>query len=279
MSFKSISTLLCDPKEDLHALEAAIAMARQQDAHLEIICLGLDRTQPGFYYSGTNAMVLQDKMEFAQSDCQAIEAAVTTHMIEQDIRWSVRPMVAQMASLTAQLAHIVRFSDILVLPRPYGKGQGVEHEQIIEAALFAARTPVLVMPQNATLPAKIGTAVIAWNESTEALGAIRAALPMLRDADKVNIAIIDPPQHGPDRSDPGGALCQMLVRHGVDVEVSVLAKTMPRISDVLMRHMSDQSADVLVMGAYGHSRFRESILGGATRNMLELAELPIFMTH
>jgi nucleotide-binding universal stress UspA family protein len=59
----------------------------------------------------------------------------------------------------------------------------------------------------------------------------------------------------------------------------VLAKTMPRISDVLCRHVRDQDAELLVMGAYGHSRFRESIMGGATRNMLELAELPVFMAH
>ena len=95
----------------------------------------------------------------------------------------------------------------------------------------------------------------------------------------MNIAVIDPPQHGPERSDPGGMLCQMLVRHGVRAEVSVLAKTLPRISDVLARHVRDQNADLLVMGAYGHSRFREAILGGATRNMLEEAEVPVLMAH
>jgi nucleotide-binding universal stress UspA family protein len=95
----------------------------------------------------------------------------------------------------------------------------------------------------------------------------------------VNIAVIDPPNYGPERSDPGGALCQMLVRHGVKAEVSVLAKTMPRVSEVLVRHVRDQNADLLVMGAYGHSRFREAILGGATRDMLELAQGPVFLAH
>jgi len=54
---------------------------------------------------------------------------------------------------------------------------------------------------------------------------------------------------------------------------------MPRVSDVLMRHMKDINADLLVMGAYGHSRFREAILGGATRYMMEQAEFPVFMAH
>jgi nucleotide-binding universal stress UspA family protein len=54
---------------------------------------------------------------------------------------------------------------------------------------------------------------------------------------------------------------------------------MPRVSDVLVRHIRDQNADILVMGAYGHSRFREAILGGATRDMLELAQVPVFLAH
>ena len=95
----------------------------------------------------------------------------------------------------------------------------------------------------------------------------------------VDVAIIDPPTHGPDRSDPGGQLSQMLVRHGVRAQVSVLAKTMPRVSDILCRHCGDKNADLLVMGAYGHSRFRESILGGATRNMLENSEVPVLLAH
>ena len=71
----------------------------------------------------------------------------------------------------------------------------------------------------------------------------------------------------------------MLVRHGVKAEITVLAKTMPRVSDVLLRHARDMNADMIVMGAYGHSRFREAILGGATRNMLENAKIPVLMAH
>ncbi|MEZ5756087.1 MAG: universal stress protein, partial [Paracoccaceae bacterium] len=148
------------------------------------------------------------------------------------------------------------------------------------AALFEGQAPVLILPEtgagHAAAPRRI---VIAWNQSAEAMVAVRKALPMLKQADMVNIAVIDPPQHGAERSDPGGMLCQMLVRHGVKAEVSVLARTLPRISEVLARHVRDMNADLLVMGAYGHSRFREAILGGATRNMLEQAEVPVLMAH
>jgi nucleotide-binding universal stress UspA family protein len=61
--------------------------------------------------------------------------------------------------------------------------------------------------------------------------------------------------------------------------VTVLARSLPRVSDVLARHVLDENADMLVMGAYGHSRFREAILGGATRNMLEQATVPVLMAR
>ncbi|MGL4280834.1 MAG: universal stress protein, partial [Albidovulum sp.] len=78
---------------------------------------------------------------------------------------------------------------------------------------------------------------------------------------------------------PGGMLSQLLSRHGIHAEVSVLAKTLPKTSEVLSRHARDIDADLIVMGAYGHSRFREAILGGTTRNMLEMAEIPVLMAH
>lgn len=279
MPFKTITTIICNMDADRHALEAATALARREDGHLDVICLGLDRTQPGFYYAGTNAMALQDNLQQAQTESREIEAQVTDFMKTQEISWMTNPLTAQMAGLTPQLAHFLRFSDLVVLPRPYGPGRSHEHEEILEAALFSGHVPVLVVPDTADVPQNIERVVVAWNESAEALGAVRSALPILQKADIVDITIIDPPQHGPDRSDPGGSLCQMLVRHGVRAEVSVLAKTMPRVSDVLCRQLRDKDADLLVMGAYGHSRFRESILGGATRHMLELADIPVLMSH
>jgi len=121
--------------------------------------------------------------------------------------------------------------------------------------------------------------MIAWNQSNEALAAVRRALPLLIAAESVEITVIDPSPSGPERSDPGGALCQMLTRHGVKAEISVLARTLPLISDILNRRATEIGADMLVMGAYGHSRFREAILGGATRSMLEKAQVPVLMAR
>ncbi|MGB8622319.1 MAG: universal stress protein [Paracoccaceae bacterium] len=279
MAYKTIMTVVSDPDLGQSALEAAIAIATREDAHLDILCLGLDRTQTGYYYAGTNAMLMQETLKKAQEDADAIEKAVTARMGAEGLRWAAESAVAQIAGLTHLVSSRARFCDLVVMPRPYGEGRALEDEAAVEAALFDGKAPVLVMPENADA-SKIGkNIVVGWNQSTEALVAIRAALPMLQAAETINIAVIDPPQHGPERSDPGGQLSLMLGRHGVKAEISVLARTTPRASDVLIRHTQDIGGDLVVMGAYGHSRFREAILGGTTRNMLENTEVPVLMAH
>jgi len=281
MAYKSITTVVTAADEAAGTLAAAARIAVALDAHLDILALGVDRTQVGYSYIGGGAMLLQVAMERAEQDARAAEEAVRKAAADQpmNLRWSVESAVAQIGALNDLVALKARFSDLVVLPRPYGKGRGPEAEAVIEAAMFEGQTPVLVVPAADAVMVPPQRVVIGWNQSREAMVAVRAALPFLTRAQRVDIAVIDPAQHGPERSDPGGMLCQMLVRHGVKAEVSVLARSMPRISDVLARHMRDMDADMLVMGAYGHSRFREAILGGATRNMLEQTEVPVLMAH
>ena len=121
--------------------------------------------------------------------------------------------------------------------------------------------------------------LVAWNQSDEALHAIRRALPVLKAAEAVEIAVVDPSPYSPEGSDPGGKLCQMLTRHGVKAEIAVLAKTLPTVTEVLTRRAAETGADMLVMGAYSKSRLREAIMGGATRHMLERANLPVLMAR
>ncbi len=279
MAYKTITTILTDPTVNAASLAAAMVVSSASQAHLDVLCLGLDRTQPGFYYAGASAMVVQDTLVQAREEAVALEAHAQATLAGVDFNWAAIGLSAQMVALNGLIAHRTRFSDLVVLPRPYGEGRGHDAEAIVEASLFNGAVPVLIIPDDSAVTGRFDNVVIAWNESTEALRAIRAALPFLQQASKVSIAIIDPPQHGPERSDPGGMLSQLLARHGVRAEVSVLARTMPRVSDILNRHVRDRGADLVVMGAYGHSRFRESILGGATRHMLEVAEVPVLMAH
>lgn len=282
MAYKSILTVATAAERLEPALSVASRLALAEDGHLDVLALGIDATQVAYYNMGGTAVVLQMALERAETDAQAIEKAANALILTQPagLRASVEAAVAQLGGMTGLVGMRARFADLVVLPRPYGKGRGPEAEAVVEAALFDGQAPVLVLPDDPALSASIGSrVVVAWDQSREALTAVRRALPFLLRAETVNIVVVDPSAHGAERSDPGGMLCQMLVRHGVRAEVSVIAKTLPRISDVLARHVRDLNADLLVMGAYGHSRFREAILGGATRDMLELAETPILMAH
>lgn len=279
MTYNCLFSVLTDVELVDETLDHAMAMASAHQAHLDVLCLGVDRSQTGYYYAGASAVVLQETITKAQEDAEAIEAKVRARLEGSSMLWAVERGVSQLADMARHVASRARFSDLVILPQPYGEGRGAELEPTTEAALFEGRTPALIVPAGAKPQPEPQRILVGWNESPEALAAVRAAMPLLTAADVVHVAVIDPPAHGPTRSDPGGPLSQYLARHGVKVEIDVLSKTLPRVSDVLIRHATDLSADLMVMGAYGHSRFREAIFGGATRSMLEHATLPVLMAH
>jgi nucleotide-binding universal stress UspA family protein len=127
-----------------------------------------------------------------------------------------------------------------------------------------------------TLP---GAAVVGWDGGMCALRAIAAALPLLQAADTVKLALINPDQllelHG---EDPGADMAVYLARHGVNVDV-VVERTHATVGDALMALASDCHAGLMVSGVYGHSRFRELVLGGVTRELLERAPVPVLLAH
>ena len=279
MAYKSILTVVTDPAVLAATLTIATDLCRAEAAHLDVLCIGLDRTQLTGFYPGDGAILLDQTLQQAQTEAEALYQSAKALLQQQDIRWSLDWGSAQMGGTGTLVAERARFVDLVVVPRPAADAQNRDADLIIEAALFDGGVPVLVVPQ-AGLPPDWGeNVIVGWNQSREAMRAIRGAMPLLLGAKSVSITIIDPPRHGPERSDPGGPVSQMLARHGIHAEVSVLAKTMPRVSDVLKRHARDKGATLIVMGAYGHSRLREFVFGGATRAMIDGTEVPVFLAH
>jgi nucleotide-binding universal stress UspA family protein len=278
MAYKSVLTVWDDREESRAAMDLAIDMVKVNDGHLNVLCLGIDRIQPGLYYAGATPAIMTENIEVARDEAQKNEKSAKAILNGYDINWSSQAMVAQINGLSYVVGGAARFNDLVVLPQPYGGGAGEEAASVLEAAMFEGHAPVLVCPAKIkTPPGK--RIVIAWNGSAEAMAAIKAALPYIHVAEAVDIAIIDPSRHDESQADPGSELSRMLARHGANVTVSVLARTVPRVAEVIERHAIDFGADMIVMGAYGHSRFRESILGGATRDMLEDVTIPVLMAH
>lgn len=280
MTWKSLFCAVSDVALVKPTLDQAATLAARLGAHLEVMALGVNRCPTDMYFAGASAISLQQTLDHCKQEADAVAAEARRILSAMpDVTWSCHARVSQLVDLGRVVADHARFSDLAIQPSPYGKGRGNELEPLTEAILFEGRTPAMILPDGHAAPLAPKRVMLAWNDSPEALVALRAALPMLSEADLVKVVIVDPPAHDANRSDPGGQVSQYLARRGLRVEIDVLSKSLPRVADVLIRHAADVEADVIVMGAYGHSRFREAVFGGASRDMLEHAPVPLFMAH
>lgn len=139
--------------------------------------------------------------------------------------------------------------------------------------------PALIIPYAGDFTTVAKRPLISWDASRESTRAVTDAIPLLKQADLVQIAIFNPTAlpdaHG---EQPGADIALFLARHGIKVEVSV-HKTSTDIGNALLSLSHDLDSDMIVMGGYGHSRFREMIMGGVTRTILESMTIPVLMSH
>jgi nucleotide-binding universal stress UspA family protein len=149
-----------------------------------------------------------------------------------------------------------------------------------EHVTLASGRPILVIPYAGSFPNVGRRAVIGWNASREAARAVNDALPLLAAAEIVTVLTIDaregPRAHG---ELPGADISLHLARHGVKAEIERTVSADLPVGEVLLSRAADLGADLMVMGAYGHSRARELLLGGATRSLLRSMTLPVLMSH
>jgi len=173
-----------------------------------------------------------------------------------------------------------RYSDLVVLGQvnPDDPVSPLEEETPEYVAMNSAR-PVLVVPYAGHFEAPFKRVLVAWDGSMEATRAITAALPLLEHAGRVTLAVFnagrEPDCHG---SEPGADMALYLARHGIKVEVSSQVTSID-VGSALLSFAADTDADLLVMGCYGHSRFREIMLGGTSRTVLQSMTLPVLMAH
>lgn len=280
MGYKTISLIATDTATDGPALRAALGIAAREEAALEIYCVGIDPAHYDALSVGAVAVTVEAAINEARARAARVAAWVRDNIPAGTTRVSVQEVVSPQLGLDFTVSRVARYSDLVVATQPYGPGRDTTQVTLVEAALFATGAPVLVVPEaEVDWSRPFGRVLVAWNESDVSFAAIRAAMPILKAAETVDIIMVDPPSHSPERSDPGGSVSLMLARHGVKTEVSILARTLPRVSEIILRFARDHGAEAVVMGAYGHSRFREAILGGATREMLEGAHVPLLMAH
>jgi nucleotide-binding universal stress UspA family protein len=174
-----------------------------------------------------------------------------------------------------------RYADLLVVGQADSEdpATGALLQDLPESVILNGCCPVLVVPFAGHFAAIGNTVLVAWDGGMQAARAIRQALPLLACASRVVVAIADPvigdDEHG---EEPGADIALYLARQGVAVEVLVVASG-GDVGESLLAAADRVQADLLVMGAYGHARLREIMLGGATRTILQAATLPVLLSH
>jgi nucleotide-binding universal stress UspA family protein len=149
-----------------------------------------------------------------------------------------------------------------------------------EQVALASGRPVLAIPYAGHFESVGRRVLIAWNAAREAARAVSDAMPLLTSAELVTVMTIDPREGPHGRGEfPGADIAVHLARHGVKAEVERTVSAGLPVGEVLLSRAADLGADLIVMGAYGHSRAREVLLGGATRSVLRSMTVPVLMSH
>lgn len=171
-----------------------------------------------------------------------------------------------------------RYGDLVVVGQEGDDDEKIVYRGLPDGLALELGRPILVVPYIGA-PERIGRrTLIAWNGSREAARAVNDALPLLEDAETVDVLVINPE---PNRTGdlPGADICLHLARHGVKAQAEHAVASDIDVGDVLLSRAADKDADLIVMGAYGHSRLREIVLGGATKHLLKHMTVPVLMSH
>lgn len=178
------------------------------------------------------------------------------------------------------LSRHARCSDLLVLTQEGNGETGPVLGGFADYAVMDCGRPVLVVPFIGAPAPVDGTALVAWDGSREAARAVNDALPLLALAQEVQVVMILPRGRAvADSALSGADVCEHLARHDLKAEAKEIPGTDVDSGNVLLSHAADLNANLIVMGAYGHSRLREMVLGGVTRQMLLHMTVPVLMSH
>lgn len=175
------------------------------------------------------------------------------------------------------LAAAARTADLFVGTRPYG--DPAQQQYIEEAVLFNSGRGCVFVPPKAKLSGKIEAVFVAWKDTREAARAVAEAIPFLQRAKLVVIGMVE--EGGASErfgNQPGADIGRYLSRHGVLVEVRMV-NGWSDVGLAILNEAKAIQADMIVMGGYGHSRFREWVLGGTTRRVLVNSDVPVLMAH
>ena len=276
MTYKTILVHVDNGKYCPARVDMAVRIARRFDAHLVGLHALTALRLPAYAVAEAGATLIEAQRAIAReqaSRAEAIFRKATNSAGLPSVEWRV----AADDAVDATTLH-GRYADLIVLGQPRSNdGSGVEPD-FPERVAMAAGRPVLMVPYAGSFENVGKRALVAWNAGREATRAVTDAIPLLREAEQVNVVVFNPEgaAHG---AVPGADIGLYLARHGVKVEVAYHRANDIDVGNQLLSRVADLGSDLIVMGAYGHSRMRELIMGGATRTVLQSMTAPVLLSH
>jgi nucleotide-binding universal stress UspA family protein len=285
MAFKDILVHLDGGPRSATRLGIAAGLARRFDAHLTGVYV-VDIPSAEFFYGaamplgagGAEQLVDQIRAD-AVAAAEPVEAGFRELLRREGLDGGWRLVEG---SLPATVALHARYADLTVLGQadPSQHFDRHDHEAAAVATVMGSGRPVLAVPFVGDFPILGQRVLVAWNASREAARAVNDALPLLREASVVTVLAVNPRRGIGGHGDvPAADIALHLARHGVKAEAAhTVANDIPD-GEALLSYAADIGADLIVAGAYGHSRARELVFGGVTRTLLAEMTAPVFLSH
>ena len=281
MTYKTILVNLNDLERNETLLASATELAREFDAHLQALYV-----IPAIeIYGGIGfvdvPLVFEDNRELFQKAEKSVRNLFDAAAKSAGIRNSIEVIDSTGPDITGHVIDRARRSDIVIVNQPPAESnRSVAGREFIERILLSTGRPTLVLPRRGRTSLAADFVIIGWNERREAARAVFDAIPLLRRAKSVRIVWVDPETEYPHPGSlPGAELATALDRHGINAVIEALSTGGREAGEALLTKIADSGAELLVMGAYGHSRLSELILGGATRSVLNGMKCPVLFSH
>jgi len=278
MAYKDILTPVITLEADEAALVAAGEIARAFDTHATALVVAVHLASAFADDQRPFSEVLADLARGSRHEA-ALERAKIIDWLDAAVHdFEIRDLTVEAALERHEVLAHARVTDLVVMARAATHTHA--RRALIEQVLFDAGRPLLLVPGAFKKPRQWARALIGWNAKAQSMRAVSAALPLLKRAEAVAVATVDAtPSPTGHAQAPGRELAAYLARHGVRVEVRNIDSMGRTDARALLDEAQGFGADMLVLGAYGHSRAQEFVFGGVTRELMAASPLPLFLVH
>ncbi|MBL6931755.1 MAG: universal stress protein [Rhodospirillales bacterium] len=257
-------------------LETAIALASRHNAHLTGLYVVTHPEIPPFVQAGISAEIIDEQIRSSIEEGKKVLKEFEKAVSAQHVEFESRLVEGRIADTITDQG---RYFDLLVVGQYDPDEVGFYAiDDMPDRLIMSAGRPILVVPYAGHFPTVGDNIIVSWDASRQATRAVNDSMSILEAAKKVDVLSINPEDKGLGDA-PCADICLHMARHGVNATAQHISTGDINAADMLLSRAADGSADLIVMGAYGHARWREIALGGFTRHMLAHMTIPVLMSN